>query len=158
LTVNSGEPLKFNHAAAMKKIYIPWGLDGYINGNHPLINSYLLYIKDNFELSSKSNNIDYKSVNDFLKKACSRSFQKNIGSSLTAIEYLSSRNNFSHLCQPVDSVALHHSIMPSAILPSIIHFETPLTFFIPFLSHGKFNPGFSLKEHFMYPYIYMMTL
>ncbi len=138
----------------MKKIFIPWSLDGYINGNHPLINSYLIFIKANFEVNTKSNIINYESANEFTRNNLQYVFSKYKDKAPTAIEYLSSRNNLSYLYQPVDSVALHHSIMPNICLPSIIHFETPLTLFIPFLSHGKFSSGLSLKNHPMYPYIY----
>lgn len=140
-----------------KNIYIPWNLDGYINGNHPLINSYLLFIKNKFNIIYPKENVTLKSVNISIKNKLIdfnslRCIKSNDISSF--IEYSSSRNNLADLYQPIDSVALHHSIMPSANFPSIMHFETPITFFIPFLYHGNFKPGFSLKDHFAYRFIY----
>lgn len=140
-----------------KSIYIPWNLDGYINGNHPLINSYLIYIKKNFDIIYPKETINLKSINLSIKNKLIdfNSLRYIKGDDISSfIEYTSSRNNLADLYQPTDSVALHHSIMPSTNLPSIMHFETPLTFFIPFLHHGNFKPGFSLKDHFAYRFIY----
>lgn len=138
-------------------IYVPWKLDGYINGNHPLINSYLLFISKKFNIVYPNNNIKLDACNASIKNKMIEfnSFRCiNQGDIYNFIEYASSRNNLSDLYQPDESIALHHSIMPSTSFPSIMHYETPLTFFIPHLSHGNFLPGFSLKNHFLYRHIY----
>jgi glycosyltransferase involved in cell wall biosynthesis len=67
--------------------------------------------------------------------------------------FVATRYHLSDALAPPNSVGFHHTILPSLQHNSIVHFETPILFFWPEVSHGKFARGSSLVDHPFYPMI-----
>jgi glycosyltransferase involved in cell wall biosynthesis len=147
-TMNAG-------GGTMKSLFIPWTLAQYLNGAHPLILSVLDGLagqvmiagpqaKAMMDLSEFA--ADYGRLADELRVLTGVDRD-------TAQRFIATRYHLSDALAPPNSIAFHHTILPSLRYSSIVHFETPILFFWPEVSHGKFSRGSSLVDHPFYPMI-----
>ncbi len=139
----------------MKSIYIPWTLAQYLNGAHPLLVSVLDGLAGQVRIVGPQVNAtvdhtefaaNYGRLGDELRVLTGVDGD-------TVQRFISTRYHLSDALAPPNSIAFHHTILPSLRHSSIVHLETPILFFWPEVSHGKFSRGSSLVDHPFYPMI-----
>ncbi|MEC4889509.1 MAG: glycosyltransferase [Nitrospira sp.] len=139
----------------MKSLFVPWTLAQYLNGAHPLIVSVLDSLAGQVSIAGPQ-------VNPMFDRSEFAAYYRRLEDemqALTGVErdivqrFVATRYHLSDAVAPPNSVGFHHTILPSLRYSSIVHFETPILFFWPEVSHGKFARGTSLVDHPFYPLI-----
>ena len=139
----------------MKPMFIPWTLAQYLNGAHPLIVSMLDGLAGQVMIAGPQANAtvdlsefaaDYGRLVDELRVLTGVDRD-------TVKRFIATRHHLSDALAPPNSITFHHTIIPSLRHSSIVHFETPILFYWPEVSHGKFSRGSSLVDHPFYPMI-----
>lgn len=139
----------------MKSLFIPWTLTQYLNGAHPLVVSVLDGLAGQIRIAGAQANATME-LSEFTAHYGRLADELEI---LTGVErdvvqrFVATRYHLSDALAPPNSVGFHHTILPSLQHSSIVHFETPILFFWPEVSHGKFAKGSSLVDHPFYPMI-----
>ena len=139
----------------MKSLFIPWTLAQYLNGAHPLIVSVLDGLAGQVMIAGPQAN----ATADLLEFAADYGRLADELRVLTGVDrdtvqrFIATRYHLSDALAPPNSIAFHHTILPSLRHSSIVHFETPILFFWPEVSHGKFSRGSSLADHPFYPMV-----
>ena len=139
----------------MKSLFIPWTLAQYLNGAHPLILSVLDGLAGQVMIAGPQANATVD-LSDFAEDYGRLADELRVLTDVdrdTAQRFIATRYHLSDALAPPNSIAFHHTILPSLRHSSIVHFETPILFFWPEASHGKFSRDSSLVDHPFYPLI-----
>ncbi len=139
----------------MKSIYIPWTLAQYLNGAHPLLVSVLDGLAGQVRIVGPQVNATVD-LSEFPANYGRLSDELRVLTGVdrdTVQRFIATRYHLSDALAPPNSIAFHHTILPSLRHSSIVHLETPILFFWPEVSHGKFSRGSSLVDHPFYPMI-----
>lgn len=139
----------------MKPLFIPWSLNEYLNGAHPLLASYLDSLQARFSIVTPADPpvVSREALaHDCLRFAVELVELSGVSRD-TALQFVAARHHLSDVAAPPESLVFHHTTIPSLKHDSILHFENPILFFWPALRHGKFTRGASLLDHPYHPLI-----
>lgn len=144
-------PMHSAFTTSLRKIFVPFDADFYINGAHPLVNGYTLTENKNYKflriqdtVIGPSDKVNF-AINNFceeLMQICNTRQMDN--AAIWQIIYkfmLSRRPDIQQRLPDRDTLTFHHTV-PYSINCSnfVLHIETVSQIFQPYISQGKAHP------------------